>query len=687
VTTLIPATVSTVVRVQPDGTEEDAILTPGLYDSQTVTIVNLASADDCTLTFAEEDTSHVARGNEVILYPSTQTTLVWDAASALWYAPLLVSVNIPEPPYPPDPEPEPPVSGMTIAARAGYGYVELQLSGAPANGQMYRYSRRVIGTSQYQVVDTVPGHYYLDASVEGGVSYEYVAAAKTPELQADCAPVSVTAVNSLPPEAPMSAVNNAIAQAAPGSAVDLPPGIYRVSKDGEPNFNKALTLRASTRDVWFLCSRNWATGGEAGNSWTQTGSYWTSSRQAPVLRPNTEEAVKITDQTVAGFYTNVTCWNSKAQQQWLKPIGSGQSPSGNQVCYVSDSDRRLRIGTNPSQWQRIEVSECLNWRSSAPSSNMTFEGLTFRGAGGGSQDPCFEIAFATNLTFSHCVFGNTHSGAISAYKGETNTDCKILLDKTWFDHCGYQCVSVTGIRGMVFKDLTFGNTGGQGYNEIWHGGCVKFVGSPRDLLFEYCRSYDTIGATFWADISAGPYEIRYCKTVRNRNFYAFSHEISIQGNVHHNLFLDGGLGTGYPTAHTDQGNTLNFHHNTVVGNDGTTGANDGKVWQFQGGTGPGTFRGDLPPGGVKDNVITDNVFIHRGKDAFDWSKEAQGRFRYDRNRWWSAAPVWKFDTWNNWVTDINVWNGIPDVGQDTFMTTAEKDRELRYWGILPDQQA
>lgn len=580
----------------------------------------------------------------------------------------------PEPPI--EPPIEPPVGGDTynLQARPYYGYVELSWTPQPGMFQI---------TRDGQPLDSVPFCYYLDFTVTGGQQYTYAVAPKTLG-QANGTPsktVSVTATTALPPEKSMAELNAAIAQ---GTA-DMPAGIYRIPKDNqEPDFSKSMTYKSSNRDCWILCSRNWATGGEAGNSWTKVGSYWRSSRQAPVLNANDQDHMKISDETLTSFYNNVTVWTDKAVQTWLRPLAPGATPSGAQVCFESGSDRRLRIGVDPALYQRIEVSEALNWRSHAPASNTVFEGLTFRGSGGGSQNPCFEVMQAKNVTFRSCVFGNTHSGALSYYNGETDTNCQMLVERCLFDHCGYQCLSVTGIRGLTVRDTTFAYTGGQGYNETWHGGDIKFVGNPKDLLFEYCRSHFTTGATFWADISAGPYEIHHCKVAHSNRFYGFSHEISIQGNVHHNLFWDGGRGTGYPTAHTDQGNTLNFHDNVVVGADGSAGDNDGKVWQFQGGTGPNSFRGDLPPGGVHDNSITNNVFIHvSSKAGFAWSKESQGKFRYDGNRWWSANPNWHFHNYSEWITSINDWNNIPDVGQDIFMSTEEKDAVLRLWGIIP----
>jgi hypothetical protein len=677
VTTLISATTSTVVRVQPDGPEEDAILTPGLYDSQSVTIVNLASADDCMVTFAEEDVSHVARGNEVILYPSTQTSLVWDAASALWYAPLLVSVTMPQPPEPP--------SGLKLLAKPGYATVELAWSGGAPEASMYRISRRT-GAGEYQVVDTVPGTFYLDTTVFGGQAYEYTVAPKTPDLGAESVPVSVTPSATLPREAQVAAWNSAMSSAQAGSTVDIPPGIYRVSKDGAPAFNKPLTLRAQNRDVWLMCSRDWGSGREANNAWAPSGSFWQSSRTAPTLRPNTEDSAQVSDQTLAGFYNNVTVWKSNGQSQWLRPIAAGGVPQGAQVCYASGSDRRLRIGVDPSQWQRIEVTEALGW-GGAQANDLCFEGITFRGAGGGSADASFDVRGRQGITFRNCTMGNTHSGGITMWQGDTGIDARILIERCWFDRCGYGPLSASTIKGVTVRDCLFRQTGGQGYNEIWHGGDFKFVGNAVNILIEYCVSYDATGASWWADISAADYEIRYCKAAHNKGFYAFSHEISLRGNVHHNLFWDGGRGNGYPTAHTDQGSGLYFHHNTVVGADGSAGANDGKVFQFQGAQSDGTYRPDVPTGGCHTNRIEDNWFIHVGKDCFTWSMQAQGKFHFDRNHWWSASPHWKYDTYNNDIRDIATWNNLPDVGQDAFMTVAEKDRELRYWGILPDQRA
>ena len=566
-----------------------------------------------------------------------------------------------------------------VTAKPGYGYVELSWSNTPPDAVMYRISRR--STGSFEVIDTIPGTFHIDATVQGGTVYEYVVAAKTPELGEDSSPVSVTPSATLPPEKPMSALRDAVASS--GQVADIPPGIYRIAKDGNPSFTKPQTIRSANRDVWLLCSRDWGAAREAGNTWTQVGSYWRSSRQAPRLQPNGEDPAHVSNGTLARFYNNVTCWNDKAQQQWLTPLGAGGTPQGNQVCYESEADRRLRIGVDPSKWQRIEVTEALGW-GGISSHDLTFEGITFRGAGGGSSDAALDIRSKRGIKLRNCVIGNTHAGGVTMWQGETSTNVGVFIEGCWFDHCGYSALSASSIRGITVRNCLFTDTGGQGYNEIWHGGDFKFVGNAVGILIEYSTSYRCTGASWWADISAAEYEIRYTKCAHNKNFYCFSHEISLSGNVHHNLFWDGGRTKGYPTAHTDQGNTLNFHDNTVVGASGNDGANDGKVFQFQGGTGPETFRPDLPPGGCKDNSITNNWFIHVGKDCFDWSMQAQGRFRFDGNKWWSANPLWKFDTYNNNIRDINTWNGLPDVGTDTFASVEDKDRQLKFWGILAD---
>jgi hypothetical protein len=215
----------------------------------------------------------------------------------------------------------------------------------------------------------------------------------------------------------------------------------------------------------------------------------------------------------------------------------------------------------------------------------------------------------------------------------------------------------------------------------------KFVGGPINILCEYNVSYNTTGATFWADISAGPYEVRYNKCAHNTNFPCFSHEISVQGNVHHNLFWDGGLTSDASSAHTDQGNTLNFHDNTVVGNDGTSSGISGRVIQFQGGTGSGTFRPDIPPGGVFGNSFQNNWFIHRSThDAFTWSfQSGSGKFTFNGNKWYSYfTPLWRFDPYNNSIPDITTWNAIADVGTDSYTLSTDADRELMRWGIITD---
>jgi hypothetical protein len=588
--------------------------------------------------------------------------------------------------------PPPPPTALAVTAKTGYAYVELTWSGGPSNAAMYRLSRRPSGGGAYTVIDTVPGTSYIDPGVTGGSAYDYVVAAKTPDpggaglyrLGPDSAATTITVSNTLPAEGAMATINGQIAGATAGSRIVLAAGIYRIPKDGLPSFNKNLTLASDARNVWFMCSRDWGNGREAANTWTPIGSYWRSSRTAPSFTVAAEDPNNISNATLSGFYNNVTVWNANGGSQWLTPMAAGSVPAGNQVCYESASDHRLRIGVNPASWQRIEVTESPSW-GGATANDVIFEGLTFRGAGGGASDASFDIRGRQNIQFKNCVMGSTHAGGITMYQGETSTPCNMLIQDTWFDRCGYSPLSASSINGVTVRRCRFDSTGGVGYNEIWHGGDFKFVGGPTNILIEYCVSNNTTGASYWADITTNGYEIRYCKCSHNRNFYAFSHEISLNGNVHHNLFWDGGRASGYPTAHTDQGNTLSFHDNTVVGSDGTLSPSDGRVFQFQGAQADGTLRGDAPPGGVFGNSITNNFFVHLGHDAFTWSMRAEGgKFTFNGNRWWSAAPLWRFDNYNNNILDILTWNAIPDVVTDTFASATDKDRQLKFWGILTD---
>jgi hypothetical protein len=80
----LPITGNTIFYDPNGGARTGVILTAGLRDGQRVTIVNIADANE-SITFAAAGESHVAGGASVSIAQFECLTLIWNAATSLWY--------------------------------------------------------------------------------------------------------------------------------------------------------------------------------------------------------------------------------------------------------------------------------------------------------------------------------------------------------------------------------------------------------------------------------------------------------------------------------------------------------------------------------------------------------------------------------------------------------------------------
>jgi hypothetical protein len=470
VTTLISATTSTVVRVQPDGPEDDAILTPGLYDSQSVTIVNLATSEDCTVTFAEEDISHVARGNEVVLYPSTQTSLVWDAASALWYAPLLVSVTMPEPP---DPEPEPPQPS---------GDLHEDLKNPPARGDL-------------------------------------------------------------------SAVRSAINGTGAGQTYTVPDGIYRIDSNDPIRIPAGVRLYNAHKRAWFFLSRDWATGGEAGNTWSNTAPY-TSSRSVPEIGTNEPGGVSYVDQAKALRYEMCVGIKASGEVVRFESIAAGGTPNSTQFCFVGSSNRKIRLGANPADFARIEVVETRAGTARwfwPDGDGVTLEGLVFRYCPSGpSNDPAGSHD-RTDFTMRNCVIGDVHGCAVN-YGGSRNA---VLEDNLveWFGGTGLSTYNIDGLKSNR-NQIYHGGYGG--WDNLWQGGATKFTVTRNHECNDNVLSNGAGSGLWWDESCEGSINV-HGNLVDHWAGPPFHFEISsgpiYVGTLRGNCFAYNTYAPGWPTVY------------------------------------------------------------------------------------------------------------------------------------------
>jgi hypothetical protein len=683
--TTIPTSVSNVIRIQPDGPEEDAILVPGLYDSQLVTVINLASNDEALLTFADEGTSHVAHGSEVVLYPGTQTTLVWDVGTSLWYAPAFVSAPVPEPPVPPEPEPPNPTPGeITVTAQARPGEVRLTWTAPKTEPFSYEVRRATKSGGPYQAIlcgtfarAVTKGRSWIDPDITNGTTYYYAVRTigQDGTTGQDSAEAKADPTWGAWPERGYGAdVNNQINAAQNGGTVTLPDGIYRVRDDGDVvNVNKAMLLKASNPGRTVICaSRNWATGGEANCTWSGSGP-WTSSLTPPNHTAN-EDGARSADKNpfLALTYEGVVGYDSNGKATDFVRVGDGSNPSAGQWCFVSGGDRHIRLGVNPSNFQRIEVTTNAHRWIVASADGVTYEGLTFVHIGGGTRDTAIGNNDRNNWTMRDCTVGYSHSGG--ARLGHPTTGgSNINLQRNYIHHCVHIGTSSYNLQGPLLVESNRDDWCGYNwYDTMWEGGSSKFTvnSNPNgQYVFRYNEGgRGTQGFGLWFDERGNKPQCYGNRWQAVCNAYHF--EISDGGTVEDNCFASPANGwTGWPTEYISTSSNHASRRNLVVS------------WISRG---LQMYGDDTRNHSYAGNSSTDDTMISLGgnngqQQAVFHNKSSMGPFNGSKLHFRNAPFLAVVD--NTTVSNINDFNARQSAEGGQQLDNAAADIVLRKWGV------
>jgi hypothetical protein len=596
VSSVIPTSVSTVVRVCPDGPEAGATLTPGLYDSQAVTVVNLSSADGATLTFAEQALSHVARGPDVVLHPLSQTTFVWDLATLLWYAPAAPPAAV-VPPEPPEPEPEPPVEG---------------------------------------------------------------------DLHED--------LKNPPPAGDLASLRNAIRGTASGQTCTVPDGIYRIGGNDPIHIPGGVRVFNARKRAWFFLSRNWAAGGEAGTTWTQTGAAWTSSRAVPELGTNEPGGVSYTDQARALRYEMCVGIKLSGDVVRFESIAAGGTPNTTQFCFVSASDRRIRLGANPADFARIEVVEtpASTARWFWPDGDgVTLEGLVFRYCPSGpSADPAGSHD-RHNFSMRQCVIGDVHGCAVN-YGGSNSA----TFEDNLVEYFGGTGLSTYNIDGLKTNRNQIYHGGYGGWDNLWQGGATKFTVTRNHECNDNIMANGQGSGLWWDESCAGPINV-HGNLIYHWAGPPFHFEISsgpiYVGTVRGNCFAYNLYAPGWPTVYvSSSAGPGEIANNLIVAAAGTRGlqvywaqdrSNDKTptnwYWHHNRYVAEGNDAAVFVGGGAEDATLN-----NRG---------ASEQYYFAVSPQWQAGAVY---------TSINSWNGTPFDDGGVLVDKATADDWLAEWGLL-----
>jgi len=302
-------------------------------------------------------------------------------------------------------------------------------------------------------------------------------------------------------------VRNAISGTASGQTYTVPAGIYRIGSNAPIHIPGGVRVYNPKKDAWFLLSRDWAQGGEAGNTWSQTGSYYTSGRSVPNIGTNEPGGVGYWDQAKALRYEMCVGIKASGQVTRFESVAAGGNPSANQFCFVSSGDRRIRLGANPADFKRIEVVETQAGTARwfwPDGDGITLEGLVFRYCPSGpSNDPAGSHD-RHQFAIKNCVIGDVHGCAVN-YGGSKEAVFEDNLIE-FFGNTGFSSYNVDGLR---FNRNQIYSGGYGGWDNLWQGGATKFTVTRNQDVVDNVLAGGLGSGLWWDESCYGPINIRH----------------------------------------------------------------------------------------------------------------------------------------------------------------------------------
>jgi hypothetical protein len=456
-------------------------------------------------------------------------------------------------------------------------------------------------------------------------------------------------------------------RAATGQAYTVPDGIYRIGSDEPIHIPTGTRLTNAQKKAWFLLSRNWANGGEAGNTWSNN----TSSRAVPELGTNEPGGVSYTDQAKALRYELCVGIKASGEVVRFESIAAGGTPSSRQFCFVSSGDRRIRLGANPADFARIEVVE--TQASTArwfwpDGDGITLEGLVFRYCPSGpSADPAGSHD-RHNFSMRHCVIGDVHGCAVN-YGGSRNA----LLEDCLIEYFGGTGLSTYNIDGLKTNRNQIYHGGYGGWDNLWQGGATKFTVTRNHECNDNVMADGQGSGLWWDESCAGPINVNG-NLVHHWAGPPFHFEISsgpiYVGVLEGNCFAYNQYAPGWPTVYvSSSAGPGEIANNLIIAGEGTRGL---QVYWAQDRT--------------NDKTPTNwywhhNRYIQESTDAaifIGGGAESQNNHGSDEQYYFTGSPNWQA---GSGYTSIESWNGTQFDENGRLVDKATADRWRAEWGL------
>jgi Concanavalin A-like lectin/glucanases superfamily/Right handed beta helix region/Fibronectin type III domain len=371
-------------------------------------------------------------------------------------------------------------------------------------------------------------------------------------------------------------LRNAILATPSGSTYNVPDGIYRIGSNAPIHIPGGVKVVNANKRAWFFLSRNWATGGEAGNTWTgPTSGYYTSSRAVPTINPNEPGGVTYDDQAKALRYEMCVGITSAGVVTRFTSIAAGGTPTAGQFCFTSAGTRTIRLGTNPANFSRIEVVEADSatgrwfWPDGA---GVTVEGCVFRYAASGPVGDPAGSHDQHNFTMRNCVVGDCHGAAINV--GGSNN---VVIEACLMEYAGGSGLLSYLVNGLTTNRNHILNCGFGGWDTLWGGGATKFTVTTNHTCNDNTIANCFGSGLWWDESCVGP--------------------VNVHGNLIHHCagpLIHYEISTGPAYIGTERGNCFAY-------NDFPT-----DVWPVvyvSSSTGPGEIANNLIIAGSSDRAL------------------------------------------------------------------------------------
>jgi hypothetical protein len=585
-------------------------------------------------------------------------------------------------PFPPDPEP-PVENGLKLTAESRPGEVRLSWT-APAQASLaYEVRRATQSGGPYEALACQPfaravtrARTWIDPDVSNGTTYYYSVRqiAQDGTSGPDSAEAKASPTWGTWTERGSGVDLNRLISGTPdGGTLTLPDGIYRVQSDSDfVTFSKPLTIKATNPGrTWITASRNWATTGEAGNTWSGSGP-WTSSLSVPAHGAD-EDAYRSADRNpfLATTYEGVVGYDARGKATDFVRVSDGSTPGAGQWCWPSSGNRHLKIGTSPGSFERIEVTSGSRRIAQCRADNVTLEGLSFLHAGGGTRNSAVGNDDRNNWTMRDCTIGFSHSGGPRC--GDANGQAQVTLQRNYIHHCVHIGISSDNLGGILVEANRLDWTGYNWYDTMWEGGCTKFTrnyAGEGNYVYRYNEAgRGTQGFGLWFDERGDKPQCYANRWSAVCNAYHF--EISDGGMVEDNCFASPANGwTGWPTEYISTSSNHASRRNLVVS------------WISRG---LQMYGDDTRNHAYTGNSSTDDVTVSLGpgngqQQAVFHNKSNMGMLAGTRLHFRNAPFLAVVG--NSTVTDVNQFNAQSSADGAVLLDAAAADAALRSWGVI-----